>query len=159
MLRVQVSLPPSSHSAVFWFFFFWSQKTLGAFENFAVEVPIPAASFKLFISRGRVGYQLNTQVKQNMFKVYSLGAAVAFPPCPTENGSLTNFLCPSLKPGLVFFSQVSHQKLDWVQPSWICWARTNRLIVALGQNQFVYLVFKCDTLHISNLSRLFASSG
>lgn len=101
MLWVQVSLPPPSHSS--FFFFFRSQKTLCAFENFVVEVALPAASFKLFVTSARLGHQLNTWVKQKMLKVYALGAAVVFPTCPAGNGSRKNVLCPSVQPDLVFF--------------------------------------------------------
>lgn len=45
-----------------------------------VEVALPAAGFKLFITSG---HQLNTRVKQKMLKVYVLGAAVVFLTCPT----------------------------------------------------------------------------
>lgn len=101
------------------FFFFRSQKTLRAFENFVVEVALPAASFKLFITSGRLGHQLNTRVKQKMLKVYVLGAAVVFLTGPTGNGSWKNFLCPSVKPDLVFSSGKSLE-LEWVRPSCMC---------------------------------------
>lgn len=67
-----------------------------------VEVALPAAGFKLFITSGRLGHQLNTRVKQKMLKVYVLGVAVVFLTGPTGNGCWKNFLCPSVKPDLVF---------------------------------------------------------
>lgn len=155
MLRVQVSLPPPSHSA--FFFFFGSQKTLRAFENFVVEVALPGAGFKLFITSGRLGHQLNTRVKQKMLKVYVLGAAVVFLTCPTGNGSWKNFLRrphSQTWPG-VFLRRVT--ELEWVRPSCMCCQPVcvslrahvwNSWIVAFGQNQSVYSVFKCDTSHV-----------
>lgn len=147
MLRVQVSLPPSSHSAIF--FFPSARQTLGAFENFAVEVPSPAASFKLFITSGRLGHQLNTRVKQNAFKVYSLGAAVVFPTCSNSKRVLDELPLPFVESWHCgFFFSGKSLELERLRPSWIRWAHVNSLIVAFGQNQFVYLVFKCDTSHV-----------